>query len=52
MHNNITKKYLLKQCDIEDEDNVQENTAARTPLKKNTYGPSIGFKIYASYNGH
>ena len=27
------KKKLLEQCDIEDEDKVQENTVARTPMK-------------------
>ena len=32
------KKYLLEQCDIEDEDKDQENTAARTTMKKNKSG--------------
>ena len=28
-------KHVKEQCDIDDEDEVQEITAARTPIKKN-----------------
>ena len=34
LSNKMTKKHLTDQCDIDDEDEVQEITAAITPIKK------------------
>ena len=51
----MTKKQLKEQCDINGEDEVQEITTARTPMKKNrlltvtcnqTFALKDGLKTY------
>ena len=38
MSNTITINIYYKKCDIEDQDKVQENRAARTPITNNKSG--------------